>query len=187
MLSTKRITNWLVLFVTIAIIVTALCGLVYVAVQQNFRQSANDPQIQMAEDAARELSQDAPPESVLPQHSIDISQSLAPFVVVYNATGQPIASSALLDGDIPTPPAGIFDYASRWGEDRVTWQPRPDVRIAAVVAPYNSGFVLAGRSLREVEKREHKLGLQVFLVWLASIAVIVVSLVISILLLLFIS
>ena len=91
MLNIKKITNWLVFFVTITIIVTALCGLVYVAVQQNFRQNANDPQIQMAEDAARELSQDAPPESVLPQHNIDISQSLAPFVVVYNATGQPIA------------------------------------------------------------------------------------------------
>jgi hypothetical protein len=28
------------------------------------------------------------------------------------------------------------------------------VRIAAVIVPYDGGFVLAGRSLREVEKRE---------------------------------
>ena len=35
-----------------ALVVTALCGVVYAAVFRNIRQSANDPQIQMAEDAA---------------------------------------------------------------------------------------------------------------------------------------
>jgi hypothetical protein len=45
--------HWLPL----AALTTALCGLVYLAVQQALRQAANDPQIQMAEDAAYILSQ----------------------------------------------------------------------------------------------------------------------------------
>jgi hypothetical protein len=36
----------------IVIIVTGICGLIYGVVQQDIRQGANDPQIQMAEDAA---------------------------------------------------------------------------------------------------------------------------------------
>jgi len=36
----------------------------------------------------------------------------------------------------------------------VTWQPNADVRIASVVLPYNNGFVMAGRNMREVEQRE---------------------------------
>ena len=37
------------------IAVTGLCGLLFVATQQNFRQTLNDPQIQMAEDAAHAI------------------------------------------------------------------------------------------------------------------------------------
>jgi hypothetical protein len=36
----------------------------------------------------------------------------------------------------------------------VTWQPRPGVRIASVTVPWHGGTVLAGRSLREVERQE---------------------------------
>jgi hypothetical protein len=45
-------------------------------------------------------------------------------------------------------------------EDRITWQPAPGVRVAAVIVPYGGqqpGFVLAGRSLRLVEQREDAL------------------------------
>jgi len=44
--------HWLL----IAIVVTGLIGLVYVAVQQDLRQGANDPQIQMAEDTAAKFA-----------------------------------------------------------------------------------------------------------------------------------
>ena len=36
----------------LGVAVTLVCALIYATVQQNYRQSANDPQIQMAEDAA---------------------------------------------------------------------------------------------------------------------------------------
>ena len=44
---------------------------------------------------------------------------------------------------------------ARRGEDRLTWQPEPGVRSATVVVHYQgaqAGFVMAGRSLREVGK-----------------------------------
>ncbi len=43
----------------------------------------------------------------------------------------------------------------------MTWQPERRVRIATVVVRYEgreSGFVLAGRSLREVEERVRRIG-----------------------------
>jgi hypothetical protein len=118
---------------------------------------ANDPQIQMAEDAAASLAAGGTPVSILPTSQLDISISLAPFLVVYSDTGEPLASSGLLNGAAPLLPAGIFDYTRQKGEDRVSWQPESGVRVAAVVVAYGGsqpGFVLAGRSLREVEIRE---------------------------------
>ena len=72
-------------------------------------------------------------------------------------SGKVVASDALLNGSTPELPAGVLDDVRKNGEDRFTWQPEPGVRIAAVVAPLpgtSEGFVLAGRSLREVELRE---------------------------------
>ncbi len=50
--------------------------------------------------------------------------------------------------------------ASRVGEDRITWQPEPGIRSAVVVVHYTGatpGYVMAGRSLREVEWRIDRL------------------------------
>ena len=43
----------LVSWLPLAVASTGMCLLVYATVQQNYRQSLNDPQIQMAEDAAK--------------------------------------------------------------------------------------------------------------------------------------
>jgi hypothetical protein len=150
----KRIVrNWL----PQAVVVTGLCGLGYLLVQQNLRQSANDPQIQIAEDAAAALAAGDPLSSFLPAETVAVESSLAPFVVVFSDAGEATASTGLLHGETPALPAGVFDYVRSHGEDRVTWQPEPGVRIAAVIVRYGGeepGFVLAGRSLREVEARE---------------------------------
>lgn len=97
--------HWLPL----AVVTTALCRLVYLAVQQSLRWGANDPQIQMAEDAADTLSAGRTPESVLPAASIDVARSLAPFMIVYNDSGETLASSGLLHGQTPVLPAGVLD------------------------------------------------------------------------------
>ena len=145
--------HWLL----VVIVVTGLIGLLYAAVQQNIRQGANDPQIQMAEDTAAKLENGQSVQNVVPSEKVDIATSLAPYLIIFDANGSPIASSAQLDGQTPTIPSGVFDSVRQNGEDRITWQPQTGVRSAIVVTQFNgstSGFVVAGRSLREVEKRE---------------------------------
>jgi len=149
----KILRHWLPL----AVVIVLLCGLVYLTVQQSLRMGANDPQIQMAEDAAASMAAGGAPVSNLPATQLDISTSLAPFLVIYSDKGEPLASTGLLNGAAPFLPAGIFAYTRQNGEDRVSWQPEAGVRVAAVVVAYGGshpGFVLAGRSLREVEIRE---------------------------------
>ncbi len=111
---------------------------------------------------------------IVPTEKVDIAKSLAPYITVFDATGKTIASSAQLNGQIPTIPSGVFDYVRQHGEDRITWQPQPGVRSAVVVTQFqgpNSGFVLAGRSLREVEIREDDILHIVELGWLAMLLV----------------
>ena len=135
-----------------------LTFLVYLVFQQAGRMGANDPQIQMAEDAAARLEGGASPAEVVPADTVEISTSLAPFVVVFDPGGAVLASSAELHGAAPALPDGVLAYAQTHGEDRITWQPEPGVRMAAVVVPYPGGAVLAGRPLREVESRVDTIG-----------------------------
>jgi hypothetical protein len=168
----QKIKNILRSWLPAAVIITALCGLVYLAVQQALRISANDPQIQMAEDTAAALSAGQSAAALVPSAKVDIGQSLAPFIMVFDPSGAVSASSAQLHGQNPALPAGVLDDVKQKGEDRISWQPEPGVRIAAVIVPVanGSGYVLAGRSLREVEKRIDQLGTISGLAWLLTMA-----------------
>ncbi len=116
--------------------------------------SANDPQIQLAEDGASRLSNGESAASILPDLQMDMASGLAPFLIVYDNSGYPVASSARLDGAVPAPLRGVLDFVRSNREERVTWQPRLGVRIASVVTRTSTGFVLAGRNMREIEIRE---------------------------------
>jgi hypothetical protein len=143
--------------IALAAVSTIICLLVYVAVQQSLRTGANDPQIQMAEEAVRALERGDAIDKVVPAGTVEIERSLAPFLVIYDADGHAIAGSGALHGRPAAPPPGVFAYVRQNGEERVTWQPEPGVRLAAVVRSTPTkpaAFVLAARSLREVEKRE---------------------------------
>ncbi len=135
---------------------------------QVLRMSANDPQIQMAEDAAQQLNAGEDVAHILPDRKVDIAASLAPFVIVYDNAAQPVASSATLDGATPTPPRGVLEYVRSHSQERVTWQPRPGVRIASVVVRTANGFVVAGRNIREVEIRESNVFKLAARGWLAA-------------------
>jgi len=135
------------------------------AVQQNYRLSANDPQIQLAEDASAGLSKGLQPEAVVGSQKVDASGSLAPFVTVYGG-GKPyqaLATSGYFsDNKILAPPPGVFDTARATGEARFTWQTVEGQREAAILVYANSpqpAYVLAARNLREVESREQSLRL----------------------------
>jgi hypothetical protein len=160
------------------VVITFLSGLVYITAQQVLRHSANDPQIQLAEDSAASLAQGKNPQAVLPSNQINMENSLAPYVIIFDEKGQPVASSAQLDGAIPVVPGGVFEYVRQAGEDRFTWQPKTGVRSAAIVTHFggaNPGFVLAGRSLREVEERENQLLKLVEVAWVGFLVFSAVS------------
>ena len=144
----------LAFFLPAAVVAVLGSGLVYASVQHIQRSDANDPQVQLAEDAAVALDAGAQPAGVVGQDRVDVGVSLAPFVVVYDTAGSVLATSGRLDGHDPVPPAGVLESAVSTGRDIVTWQPRGGVRIATVVVPWHGGAVLAGRSLRLVEQRE---------------------------------
>lgn len=144
------------LWIPVAIAITAACFFGYVETQQVYRMGANDPQIQLAEDGAAEIAAGDTPEDVVGTGVVEVDESLAPFVIVFDARQHVAASSGRLDGRTPEPPQGVLDHAASTGENRVTWEPRSGVRIATVVVAVDSGesgFVLAGRSLREAEDR----------------------------------
>lgn len=163
-------------------VATILALALYAIPQQVLRNGANDPQIQMATDLAAKLEAGVTPTAAMPTGDVDMARSLAPFLIVYNDAGQPLGSTGRLDGQIPVLPAGVFDYVRQHGEERVSWQPvlgnTRGVRIAAVVERVNGtqpGFVLAGRSMREVEMRQEQIGRMAGLAWLAMLALIAVG------------
>lgn len=144
------------------IIVLTLTG--YILVQQNYRSSANDPQIQIVDDIVEAIEKGTPPDSIVPPSgNTDISKSLAAFVLLYDDNGKQIGSSAKLDGKSPSFPKGVMDNVKKSGNKAmITWQPRDGVRIASVLGRYTladgktSGIIIAGRSLREIEIRENQ-------------------------------
>jgi hypothetical protein len=162
---------------------TVLALALYAIPQQVLRQGANDPQIAMAGDAAARLEQGQPPSEAIPAGSVvDMARSLSPFVIAYDDGGTPLASQAQLNGQTPVPPHGVFDYVRAHGEERFSWQPLnrngQRVRIAAVVERVGGahpGFVIAGRSLREVEMREEQVLRMAQLAWVAMLGLIVVG------------
>lgn len=165
----KEVLIELFLLVGISIIFLVI----YIGGQQILRQGANDPQIQIAEDAANNLQSGLAPLDVIPKDTVNIDKSLAPFLIIFDNQKNPVLSSAAFNGNIPIPPEGVFNYTQKFGEERLTWAPREDIRIAAVIKYYegngNSGFALAGRSLREIEQRENYLLILVFIGWASTV------------------
>lgn len=166
----RTFVSWLPL----AVVISGVFGFSYIALQQSYRLGLNDPQIQMAEDAASALNNNTPLDSVVPSEQIDISKSLKPWIAVFNPQGQQIASSGFITESVPlTMPHGLFimskDYnynLVEYGEDRITWQPKGGVRQAIVIVPTTSGFVVAGRNMKEIEGRESNLLMTMLIGWL---------------------
>jgi len=158
-------------------LVSLILALVYLSVQQTYRMGANDPQIQLAQDMAAGLSAGRLADIDLKEDSLDISQSLGVFTLLLSPSGQPVRSNGFLHGAIPRIPAGVLDFVNRNGDNRISWQPEPGVRVALVVEKVSTpaiGFVAVGRSLQEVEIREKNLGQMVFIGWLICCGIIIV-------------
>ena len=168
-------------FLPLAVCITLLCGLLYISVQQVLRQDANDPQIQIASDASQKLSQGTESQQFIMRYPVvDISKSLSPFLIIYNSQGHEVASSGKINMIVPEVPQGVLLYAKNHRYDRFTWETKESIRIAAVVVPFSgqqSGYVLAGRSLWEVETRESNLLFLVGIGWIVTLFISFISIV----------
>ena len=154
----------------LAVAVTFVCGLVYLVGQQSFRAGLNDPQIQVARDAAAALDAGAAVSSVVPSLAVQITRSESPFVVVYGADNGVLASSGRLGLNEPVPPQSVLDSARSDGENRTTWQPTSQLRLAAVsVATQDGRVVLAARTVSEVEHRITDLGRLTAIAWVSAL------------------
>lgn len=157
-------------------ILTLCGGAASATFQQMLRRGANQPQAQMADSYASEIASGMKPNEVIPHNSIDLERSLEPFAIFYNDQAAPTISTGYLDQTIPTPPPGVFNYLRTHKSDTVTWQPRPNVRIAAVIQRISGpapGFLLAGRSLRLVEEQESLFWRMAFIGWLIMVLLLV--------------
>jgi len=160
----------------LAVVLTLLGAAAAITMQQMLRRGANQPQIDMAQWYAGEISAGEEPGNVIPPGYVDLERSLQPFVIFYDEQGKPGPGTGYLDQSVPTPPSGVFDFVRRHGSENITWQPRPGVRIASVIRHVNSktnGFILTGRSLRLVEEQESLLRRMVLGGWVAIMLLLI--------------
>ncbi len=163
------IRQWLPL----AFVMTITAGLVYGTVQQSYRQGANDPQIQLAEDIADAINGGVDPTTLVGSGKLDMAKSLSTFLIVVDKDNKVVADNVQLGGKSVNVPIGPIDQARQHGQNRITWQPQANVRNAIVLQPVLSQkgeVVIVGRSLREVEIREGQLTSMVFLAWAVGLA-----------------
>ena len=164
----------------LAVLLTVALGTVYVVGQQILRQSANDPQIQLAEDWADQITTGASVTSLAMGSFVDPNHSLAPFGIVYDQSGNVTSSSVTAPTTMlqPSGVLGAVDQALNQ-EARFTWQPASGARFATVIKRANFGdksyYVLAARNLREVESREEKIMLLVFGAWVVGLVLLLMS------------
>lgn len=156
------------LYFTLLVLFSGILLFITISVQQAYRHSANDPQIEIAESLSQKLATNN--NLPLPFDTIEISKSISVFAIYYDKNKNAARSTALLNGKYPQIPAGIFNYADEHGADILTWQPQPEVRIALVVYPVaNAGYIAIGRSLRDVEQREKQFYQMFFICWIVLI------------------
>lgn len=143
------------LFFEIALIF--LLGCIYTVSQQNIRLSANALPAELAQETINRLKNGLNVNQATDLPKIELESSLSPFVMVFDSAGNLLESNTTLAGKAPAIPVGILKHTKTFGEDRVTWQPEPGVRLAIVAKAFAKGFVVAGHSLQEYENRDRKI------------------------------
>jgi hypothetical protein len=153
------------------VVATILFGTIYVVAQQLDRQGANEAPLRLASQVAAEL-REGQTTTIDAQPHVDLSRSLAVFVVVEDAQGSPTSGSGFLKGTLVSLPTGVLANAAKTGQDNVTWQPQAGLRFATVTLKVGNQFVTAGQSLKPSEDRDGNIQLLVGLGWLVSMLVL---------------
>jgi hypothetical protein len=158
-------------WVSIAFSITALCMLIFAAVQQLNRLTLYE---QSAEVTQRILygiksGQDVP-KNLLPV--VDLQYERGVFIVLYDAATNKAMETIMVDGKTVNVPVGVLNYAKAHGNHRVTWQPTKNVREAIIVT-YVSGsrpvYVVVGKSVLEAESRIETIGKLILIGWFLTL------------------
>lgn len=156
-------------FLIVAIFATIPILLIYSVAVKIIRGNADSPQIELSQDSARLLSHNYPMGPVVPDLGVEISESLNPFIQIYDEKGSVVDGNGFLHSKTPKIPKGVLDHTKENDEHRLTWAPEKDVRIATVITPFKGeteGYVLVGRSLTETENQIGNIGELCLLWWL---------------------
>ncbi len=149
-------------FLPLKIVIIGLAVLIYASAQQIYRQSLNDPQVEIVGNMQIALLLGAQPVDIVGRAQMfDVSKSLTPFIAVFDESGNVLESTATVGTTTLHIPEGVLAYAKEHGENRVTWEPVKGTRIALVVRPVaiESGwFVASGRNMKETEMRINDIG-----------------------------
>lgn len=153
---------------------TLVLGTAYAMVQQSTRLSADDLPLTTAQVAKQELQSGSNASDVVPTLKTDLKYDASVFVIVTDSSKHVIASSAVLDGQTPLPPNGVFSFTAQHGTDHFSWQPQAGVRLATRVVKYGTapqdGFIITGQSLKPYEERISTYTWLALAGWLAVLA-----------------
>jgi hypothetical protein len=159
-------------WVTGVLLISVAACLAWLGYGLSLRNGADRQPLRLAAASVGQLASGSPPGSVLPP-AINMASSPAPFVIVFDAQHHVLASSGHLNGHTPGLPAGVLAWVAAHSQDRITWQPGPGLREAAVIEPYGGlhpGFVLAAQSLQGTSSQQRSLTWSIAYIWLAALA-----------------
>ena len=159
------------------LLVSGILLTVYVAVQQCYRRSANDPQTEIAGHILAKINDNSVIQKYLPRDTVEISEDPGVFVELLDSNRRPVYSTGFLYGRYPEIPSGALQYAQKFHVNKITWQPNSQVRIALVIQSTDSpeiGYIISGRSLKTTEIREAALSLLVLVSWILSVFLILI-------------
>jgi hypothetical protein len=153
---------------------TLVLGTSYTMVQQSTRLSADDLPLNTAQVARQELQAGSTAGDVIPTLKTDLRNDTSVFMIITDNSEHVLASSAVLSGQTPLPPSGVFSFTQQHGTDHFTWQPQTGIRLATRVVKYgsspNDGFVITGQSLKTYEDRISTYTRLAVAGWLAVVA-----------------
>jgi hypothetical protein len=150
-----------------AVFFSAILLVVSVGHQQVLRRGADRGPEMRADDARRGSEPALGPGGGMEISSEDWLNGTSAFAVVYDAEGRAIAGDATLNGRLPQPPPGVFAVIRERGVHKVTWQPRPGIRVALVGETLpQGGFVLAGQSLEGSETKTSRFDRFLVVIWM---------------------
>jgi hypothetical protein len=161
------------IFVTLVALVSVLFVTIYCSAHTVFRQQANDPQIEVTEQVAGIVRQGIPLNAIISNaEQIDLASSKALFVMIFDKERTLVGSSAQLNGAAPSVPSEVFDQANEKGEYRFDFEPTENLKFAGVMKKIDdSAYVLAGRSLSEMEVRVATLKQPLWIGWVIAVLI----------------